>query len=600
MPTTPTGDKSVVRTALFAGGVLAAVAVVYVGLATGGTDQVPANTVVLGFDVGGQSEQDAQAALSSHFAKISSTPMTLSVAGHTAVVNPADLGLALDPKATVAGVTGSQWNPLALAHRFTGSTTVVPVVTVDQAKLESVVAGLASTVDKSPTDASISITDQQAELVKGSTGAQVDQAAAANTVVKAFLTSRRPIKLPIITVQPIVTDAQAQQVLQTVAEPALAAPVAVTLAGKTATVDQAQIASVLSFQPSESTLIPVINGEKLHAFVAPAFKGIERPGRDATFVINRKNKPAVVPSAAGSEINPVTLADTFAGALTKTGKSRTVAATLESSAPKVTTAEAKSLGIRTRLATYTQHFPPAAYRTQNIGTAAKRVNGTLLRPGDVFSMNDTILERTVGNGYTKGFVVGEGGVLKMDEGGGVSTATTAVYNAAWFSGLEFVQHRAHSIYISRYEPGREATVSWGDFDMKFRNDSPNGVFITTKMADDGITVSMWGTKRYTKVDSVFHKRKTLAKYPTVYAGGADCHAQAGQDSFSIVVDRTFYVGNKLVKTEPITTTYKPSPHVICGSNPDRGSSSSSGSGAGSGAGSGSGSSSSPTPKPSST
>ena len=59
----------------------------------------------------------------------------------------------------------------------------------------------------------------------------------------------------------------------------------------------------------------------------------------------------------------------------------------------------------------------AAYRVQNIGEAARRMNGTLLMPGDTFSLNDTIKERTEKNGYTVGFVVGAGGVFAEDLGG---------------------------------------------------------------------------------------------------------------------------------------------------------------------------------------
>jgi vancomycin resistance protein YoaR len=55
---------------------------------------------------------------------------------------------------------------------------------------------------------------------------------------------------------------------------------------------------------------------------------------------------------------------------------------------------------------------------QNIGTAAKYIDGTLLLPGQTFSMNDTIKERTAENGYTKGFVIGEGGIFKMERAAG--------------------------------------------------------------------------------------------------------------------------------------------------------------------------------------
>jgi vancomycin resistance protein YoaR len=182
-------------------------------------------------------------------------------------------------------------------------------------------------------------------------------------------------------------------------------------------------------------------------------------------------------------------------------------------------------------------------------------------------MNDTILERTEANGYTVGFVVGEGGVFDEQLGGGVSTATTTVWTGAFYAGMERVQTVAHSIYISRYKPGLEATVAWGLFDMKFRNDTPNGVFITASTTNGSMTVSFWGTKQYEKIEAEYGKRTNIVPFSTVYDSSDKCLGQGGVDGFTIVVDRVFYKDGKEVKREPITTRYKPAPEVICGKKP---------------------------------
>jgi vancomycin resistance protein YoaR len=190
-------------------------------------------------------------------------------------------------------------------------------------------------------------------------------------------------------------------------------------------------------------------------------------------------------------------------------------------------------------------------------------------PGETFSMNDTIKERTEANGYTVGFVVGEGGVFDEQLGGGVSAATTTVWTGAYYAGLERVDTRAHSIYISRYKPGLEATVAWGLFDMKFRNDTPNAVFITTGMSNTSMSVSFWGTKEYDKVEAEFGERTNIRKFATIYDDSDKCLGQAGVDGFTITVDRVFYKDGKEVRREPMTTVYKPAPEVICGKKPDK-------------------------------
>lgn len=126
------------------------------------------------------------------------------------------------------------------------------------------------------------------------------------------------------------------------------------------------------------------------------------------------------------------------------------------------------------------------------------MNCTLLMPGETFSLNDVIKERTEKNGYTEGFVVGAGGVFDEQPGGGVSTAATTAWTVAFYAGMERVQTVAHSIYISRYKPGLEATVAWGIFDMKFRNDTPNAVFITSGITNGSVTVSLWAPRSTTR------------------------------------------------------------------------------------------------------
>ncbi len=556
------------RVAVFSAGVLAAAAVVYVGLATGGSDQVPVDTRVLGNNIGGLAEKDAAAYLRRHIGRAANQSMELRVGKRQVQVSPAELGLSFDPVATVAKVTGSRWNPVLLARRFVGASTIDPVVRIDRTKLHNVVAGLAVQFDTLPENADVRIRDGVPLLVEGSDGLEVDQKASEAAIVEAFLRPRKPIVLPTQVVAPAITTAEARTVLTTVAEPAVAEPVTIigssSSGSATGTYD---IDGVLAFNAVGSDLVPVIDPDELHRMIESEFAQVEIPGRDATIVI-KKGVPVVVRSKVGFGVEPDELAASVEAVLTKTGADRTVSVTLGPVDPALTTAELTALGIKDRMVQYVQDFPYAAYRVQNIGQAATYIDGTLLLPGDEFSMNDTIKERTIENGYTKGFVVGEGGVLKMDEGGGVSTATTAMYNAAWFAGLEFVQARAHSIWISRYKPGREATVSWDDFDMKFKNNTPNAIFIQAKMTDESITVTLWGDRQWQKVGSVFGEPSEKVPFKIIYSQEKDCRAQSGVDGFLIDVDRTFYRGGKVVKTETYTTRYKPSPTVICGVDPN--------------------------------
>ena len=151
------------------------------------------------------------------------------------------------------------------------------------------------------------------------------------------------------------------------------------------------------------------------------------------------------------------------------------------------------------MSSFTTYFPYAEYRNVNIGRAAELVDGTLLKPGETFSLNDTVGERTEENGFTKGYIINDG-ILVQDLGGGVSQMATTTFNAMFFAGLEDVEHKPHSFYIDRYPIGREATVAWGAVDLRFRNDTPYGVLIDTSFTDStptssgAVTVTMYSTK----------------------------------------------------------------------------------------------------------
>ncbi|MEI6372382.1 MAG: VanW family protein [Actinomycetes bacterium] len=568
MSPSPSRPHSGRRAVMFAGGVLAAAGVVYVGLATGGSGQVPADTVVMGHNIGDKSDVQATSYLKKQMAKVAAAPLALRVAGHKVTVRPSQLGLSFDAAATVAQATGTSWNPMLLVHRIAGGNDLDPVIRVDDAKVANVLAGLATQVDTQPVNADIEIRNGKAVLIPGEAGRQIDQKAAAQAIKDAYLHSTKPVTLPVVVVQPAITTEEATKVLENVATPALSEPVTIKAKGKKGSASGTyDMEGVLSFEPDGSTLKPVIDGLELHKMISSEFAKVEQPGRNATFTI-KKHKPVLVPSSIGYGIEPAKLANAVAGVLTKSGDQRVVNAAFGPILPDRTTAQIKNIGIKQVVTSYYQHFAYAPYRVQNIGQAAKYIDGTVLMPGETFSMNDTIKERTVANGYTKGFVVGTGGVLKMDEGGGVSTATTAMYNGAWFAGLELTQHRAHSIYISRYEPGREATVAWGDFDMRFTNNTPYGILIKTEMTQESIRVTLWSTKVWDKIGSKFHERTEKVPFETLYSSDTDCHAQSGVEGFSIIVDRLFYKGGKLVNVEPHTTKYKPSPTVICGVDPN--------------------------------
>ena len=209
-------------------------------------------------------------------------------------------------------------------------------------------------------------------------------------------------------------------------------------------------------------------------------------------------RPKVIADKPGVRFRPDDVERTFLRLLRKPVGKREGAVDARVARADFRTADARKLRIKEQVSQFTTYFPHAAYRNTNIGRAADLVDGTILEPGETFSLNGTVGERTRANGFTKGFII-EDGVYQEDLGGGVSQMATTTFNAMVFAGLEVVEHKPHSFYIDRYPVGREATVAWGSVDLRFRNDTPYGVLITahvtpsTPTSQGVVTVRMWST-----------------------------------------------------------------------------------------------------------
>lgn len=526
-----------------------------------------AGTTVAGVDIGGMTQAEAAAALHTALDPVVEQKLKVQVLETSVKVDPTEAGLSLDADASVAPAFGHSWNPLDLVGSLFGGQELPPVVDADPVLLGQELDMLSSVIDNPPVEPTIRVKKGTATVTEGKPGRALDRGALKAALIAALVESRQVIQAEVISAEPTVTRDAAESALS-LADTAMSAPVEVTAGTVTATIPGRAVGRALRFTAVDGTLEPSLEGAKLHRAIAKELAPIETPGRDATFKI-RKGVPKVVKSKVGTGISDEDLAAAVLPVIDKPAGQRNVTVAVTTRQPAFTTEQAQALGIKDRLSTFTQNYPYAAYRSQNIGQAAKRINGTLLMPGDTFSLNDTIKERTEANGYTVGYVVGPGGIFAEDLGGGVSTSATATWTAAFYAGLERVQTVAHSIYISRYKPGLEATVAWGIFDLKFRNDTGNAVFITAGTTPTSITVSMWGTKVYDKIEAEFGPRENVVKYKKVYDTSKQCHGQGGVDGFTITVDRVFYKDGKEVKREPITTRYKPAPEVICGEKPNK-------------------------------
>lgn len=144
-----------------------------------------------------------------------------------------------------------------------------------------------------------------------------------------------------------------------------------------------------------------------------------------------------------------------------------------------------------RVSRFTTYHDCCEPRVHNIQLLARTLDGYVVYPGEEFSINGVIGPRTSAKGYVAAPVLCSGGYCE-GIGGGISQFATTMFNAIFWGGYEEVDHRPHSIWISRYPVGIEATLGYPSLDVAFRNNTVTPVTIHTRYTSTSITVELWG------------------------------------------------------------------------------------------------------------
>jgi vancomycin resistance protein YoaR len=551
---------------LLVGGGLAVLGLAYVAVAWAVSDRVPSGTTVAGVPIGGRSEQAAAAELSAALQRRGGT-LPVRVGDSSASIDLAAAGLALDPAATVAPLSGFSLNPVTLGRQLFGDGQDRPAIpAVSTPALRRALTTLGEGVATPAVNASVTFAMGTPVLGEARAGSALDMDAAVGAVTRQWLGARSPVALEVRDVEPAVTQAAAETALREIAEPAVSGPLEVSVGSASVSLTPRQFAPVLSLGPGPSGgLELLVDGPKLRkALLAAGDDRIGTAPQDARITF-KGGKPVVVPGVDGVTIDPATVEASVLPALAAGGDRKATVKT-KVTEPELTTAEARKLGVKERVSTFATILTADPLRTQNLRVAARTVNGTLVLPGETFSLNGVLGERTRAKGYHQAPAI-NGGRLVSDVGGGVSQMATTVFNNVFFAGLQDVYHKPHSFYISRYPEGREATVYWPSVDMKWRNDSEYAVLIQA-WVDSRVHVSFWSTKTW-DITAGKGPRTNYRTPKTVYDSSDGCIAQAPNTGFDVSVTRTFRRpgSSAVVKRQTFSATYIAEDRVVCGPEP---------------------------------
>jgi len=553
-------------------GIVAVTGAVVLGIAFAGSpSRIAAGVEIAGVDVGGLTGAQAQAKLERRSAALARVPVTFTAAGHEWRLRAASLGVETDWNAAVklALDQGDGLAPIRgfrrLGVRVFGAD-VSPPTRVVEKSLAYELTRMSRAVDRPHRDAALVLRRLHPVVVPALAGQVLDRKAAGQTIVHALAgLDRGRVALPVQTDEPVVLGSDLLPVATKV-RTALARPVRMKLGVASWWLPKRQLAAILLL-PHGGTSTLAVGGPGATRYLAKLGRGIDKPARDATFRPLQSGRVVVVPAHNGRIVHALeTGRNVLAAALSPTD--RTARVVITHVKPNRTTAQARALGITTRVGRYETIYGGDPNRIHNVQLVAHLVDGKLIAPGATFSFNGATGARTADKGFREAPVI-INGELTTGLGGGVCQVSTTVFNAAYEAGLNITQRTNHALYISHYPQGRDATVNYPDVDLKFVNDTDHWLLLRTYVGSYSLDVELYGAP--------LHRRVVSETRPLVDTGpppvqrtpdsamfvGSTVVEESGEPSRSTSVRRRVYTASgKLLYDNTWYSSYRGEPRVV--------------------------------------
>lgn len=559
MPMPPSGRRPLlIRAAAGVGLIVAMWLVVTIGVRVAYANRVLPGTMMAGQNLGGLSGEAAYRVLTKALAP--PRTLTLTAAGERFVVDPEAVGYSIDVAASLERARDAGRQGIAAVSSpipsLISARQLEPVARVDHARLAAQIASIAQAVDRRAGAGIVRVDPRAPEGIRVSAprAQRTLQRAAARAALLRALKDRAggPVALPVRR-QGGATAAEVQAVSRR-ARVYLRTPVRLVARQRTLTLSTRQTASILALRrgakASDGALTLGVDPAAVARLVGdlardldhdPSDARISAPARPRTSLEKhgdvdwrpRSADISVTPAAAGRQLRQAKVAAALTDAVRRA--SHRVPLAFERRQPRVSTAAAR--GVTSLIGTFTTRYVCCQPRVTNIRLIAKAIDGSVVMPGEPFSLNQVSGERTRAGGYVKAPFIADG-ELAESIGGGVSQVSTTLYNAVYFAGLKIDAHRPHSFYIDRYPPGREATLNFPDIDLRWTNDTPAPVLIRASTDETSVVVSLYGADTGRRVRTQSGPRTPVA----------------GRD-FAITVTRVLRFRDGKVARQPYTTTY---------------------------------------------
>ncbi len=545
--------------------------------------EVPRNVSVAGIDVGGLSKRDATVVVRAYETNLQTQQATFVVSGSTYELDPTTVGLTADVDGAVAEALNQRSGGVVSGfapwlNGFTDRVDINLAISVDDEAVDALLDDWEQDAIESPAyEGAIHVVDGDIEFEYPRIGEKIDKPAA-HTIVTAVLRQpqRETTELPLIDSVPVMTQADVDDAVMTLR----------AMASRPILLHDEDRNLVLTVKPSEiadATIVEIVHSsppqvdislsvDRVAEILEPHREDFELPPINADFDVDIETQNvSIIPSKNGTILDPEGAAiELLKAATSGTASGRLVFA--EGAEPEFTTADAEGFGPLGLVSEFTTKTP-GVNRVHNIHLMADTLDGSVVWPGEEFSINEVVGPRTEADGYKRDGAIIGGEVTCCDEpanvGGGVSQYATTIYNAIFFGCYEDIEHTPHSIYISRYPEGREATMGYPGPDVVFRNDSDAPIIIRNSYdGNSTITVQFYGNNGGRTCEAERSERSNYTQPRVVYkenpavTPGTERVVSKGSQGWSVTVTRVMTMPDGSIIREPYTHHYRGAARVI--------------------------------------
>ena len=547
------------RAGLIGGGLVAALAAGYVGTAAAVTNKVPDGTRIAGVEVGGMSQTEAENAIAKKQRDILGRKVTVTAEGKAFTLDPAKSGLGLESPRGLDGLAGFSLAPGTVKKHLFGDKIDRPLKTkADVNKLSAAVTQAAGQFEGAGKNGSVKFVGGKVQVTRSTDGTGILADDVARQIAAGW-PGKTTFNASVGRTAPPLTNAEIDAFVKEFATPAMSGPVTVKIGEKKSELTTTAISDLLSAPVVDGAFRPTLDKKGLADLLDSLSGTLTTPPVNAHYGPDG----SVVEAKNGTEIDSTG----FEAALLKalTASDRTVEVKTKPVKAAMTAADLKNLGT-TKISEFVSKYPGGAEnagRTKNIQIALSKINGTVIAPGEQFSLLKLLTPIEKSNGYVDATVLVDG-MHATGVGGGISQVSTTVYNAAFFAGVQLDEHTPHSYWIPRYPMGREATLWVPTIDNKWTNDTGRPIRIEAGTANSAAYVRFIGTKTF-DVSTTTSPQYAFVQPKTRYIKSPDCQTQDPAPGFSVRVTRTVKdLSGKVVKDESEVTNYIASDRVVCG------------------------------------